>query len=84
MGFSPGGYFSANYVAGDRKAIAQTWVWRPPAKVGVLTAVALAIPVLICLLSYRPFEGPLMRMAHQKFRFEGASRTAAQSQPTAA
>jgi peptidoglycan/LPS O-acetylase OafA/YrhL len=49
-----------------------------------LTALALAISVLICFVSYRFFEGPLIRMAHQKFRFEGASRTAAVSRSAVA
>ena len=35
-----------------------------------LTAFALAISVLICFASYRFFEGPLIRMAHRKYRFE--------------
>jgi peptidoglycan/LPS O-acetylase OafA/YrhL len=39
----------------------------------VLTAFALAISVLICFVSYRFFEGPLIRMAHQKYRFEDSS-----------
>ena len=49
-----------------------------------LTASALAISVLICSASYRFFEGPLIRMAHQKFRFEAGSRTAAVSQSAVA
>jgi peptidoglycan/LPS O-acetylase OafA/YrhL len=56
----------------------ETW------KGAILTAVALAISVLICFLSYRFFEGPLIGLAHQKFRFEGAARTAAESKPAAA
>jgi peptidoglycan/LPS O-acetylase OafA/YrhL len=56
----------------------ETW------KGAILTAVALAISVLICFISYVSFEGHLIRMAHQKFRFEGASRTAAESRPAAA
>jgi peptidoglycan/LPS O-acetylase OafA/YrhL len=39
----------------------------------VLTALALAISVLICFASYRFFEGPLIRMAHQKYRFGDSS-----------
>jgi peptidoglycan/LPS O-acetylase OafA/YrhL len=39
-------------------------------KGATLTAFALAVSVLICLASYRFFEGPLIRKAHQKFRFE--------------
>jgi peptidoglycan/LPS O-acetylase OafA/YrhL len=42
-----------------------------------LTALALAISVLICFVSYRCFEGPLIRMAHQKYRFEDSSGTVA-------
>jgi peptidoglycan/LPS O-acetylase OafA/YrhL len=49
-----------------------------------LTASALAISVLICLASYRFFEGPLIRMAHQKYRFEDASRNAVAKSGTAA
>jgi peptidoglycan/LPS O-acetylase OafA/YrhL len=56
----------------------ETW------KGAILTAVALAMSVLICFVSYRFFEGPLIRMAHQKFRFEAASRTAAASRSAVA
>jgi peptidoglycan/LPS O-acetylase OafA/YrhL len=56
----------------------ETW------KGAILTAVALAASVLICFLSYRFFEGPLIRRAHQKFRLEGASRTGAESQSAVA
>jgi peptidoglycan/LPS O-acetylase OafA/YrhL len=56
----------------------ETW------KGAILTAVALAMSVLICFVSYRFFEGPLIRMAHQKFRFEAASRTAVVSQSAVA
>ena len=41
-----------------------------------LTALALALSVLICVASYRSFEGPLIRMAHRKFRFDETSRRA--------
>jgi peptidoglycan/LPS O-acetylase OafA/YrhL len=37
-----------------------------------LTVAALASSGLICFLSYRFFEGPLIRMAHQKYRFDGS------------
>jgi peptidoglycan/LPS O-acetylase OafA/YrhL len=49
-----------------------------------LTASALAISVLICFASYRFFEGPLIRMAHQKYRFEDSSRNAAAKSRAAA
>jgi len=42
-----------------------------------LTALALAISVLLCFASYRFLEGPLIRTGHRKFRFDNASRTAA-------
>jgi peptidoglycan/LPS O-acetylase OafA/YrhL len=45
-------------------------------KGAALTALALALSVLICSASYRFFEGPLIRMAHRKFRFEADSRSA--------
>jgi len=35
--------------------------------------VALAISVLICFASYRFFERPLIRIAHQKYRFGDSS-----------
>jgi peptidoglycan/LPS O-acetylase OafA/YrhL len=35
-------------------------------------ALALALSVLICFASYRLFEGPLIRIAHRKFRFDEA------------
>jgi peptidoglycan/LPS O-acetylase OafA/YrhL len=41
-----------------------------------LTAFALAISVLVCFASYRFFEGPLIRMAHQNYRFEDSSGNA--------
>jgi peptidoglycan/LPS O-acetylase OafA/YrhL len=50
----------------------------------VLTAAALASSVLICFVSYRFFEGPLIRMAHQKYRFEDAPRNAVAKSGTAA
>jgi peptidoglycan/LPS O-acetylase OafA/YrhL len=50
----------------------------------VLTALALAISVLICFVSYRCFEAPLIRMAHQKYRFEDSSGNAAGKSRTAA
>jgi len=51
----------------------------------VLTALALAISVLICFVSYRCFEGPLIRMAHQKYRFEKSSgKASAKSRAAAA
>jgi peptidoglycan/LPS O-acetylase OafA/YrhL len=50
----------------------------------VLTAFALAISVLICFVSYRCFEGPLIRMAHQKYRFGNSSGNAAAKSRTAA
>ena len=49
-----------------------------------LTVSALAISVLICFASYRFFEGPLIRMAHQKYRFEDSSGKAAAKSRTAA
>jgi peptidoglycan/LPS O-acetylase OafA/YrhL len=49
----------------------------------VLTAAALASSVLICFVSYRFFEGPLIRMAHQKYRFEDSSGKAAAKPSTA-
>jgi peptidoglycan/LPS O-acetylase OafA/YrhL len=49
-----------------------------------LTALALAISVLICFASYRFFEGPLIRMAHQKYRFGDSSRKAVAKSRTAA
>jgi peptidoglycan/LPS O-acetylase OafA/YrhL len=49
-----------------------------------LTASALAISVLICFASYRFFEGPLIRMAHQKYRFEGSLANAVTNPGTAA
>jgi peptidoglycan/LPS O-acetylase OafA/YrhL len=49
-----------------------------------LTAAALAISGLICFVSYRFFEGPLIRMAHQKYRFEDSSRDAVAKSGTAA
>jgi peptidoglycan/LPS O-acetylase OafA/YrhL len=49
-----------------------------------LTALALAISVLICFASYRCFEGPLIRMAHQKYRFGDSSGKAAGKSSTAA
>jgi peptidoglycan/LPS O-acetylase OafA/YrhL len=39
----------------------------------VLTVLALAISVLICFASYRFVEKPLIRMAHQKYRFGDSS-----------
>jgi peptidoglycan/LPS O-acetylase OafA/YrhL len=45
----------------------------------LLTAGALAISVLICLFSYRFFEGPLIKMAHQKYRFDDSRRNPAVS-----
>src|SRR6476659_4128765 len=36
----------------------------------VLTGCAFALSILICAASYRFVEGPLIRMAHRKFRFE--------------
>jgi peptidoglycan/LPS O-acetylase OafA/YrhL len=36
----------------------------------MLTALALAISALICFISYRYFEAPLIRMGHRKYRFE--------------
>jgi peptidoglycan/LPS O-acetylase OafA/YrhL len=49
-----------------------------------LMAFASVISVLICFTSYRFFEGPLIRMAHRRFRFDDASRSAAgQPQVTA-
>jgi len=51
----------------------------------VLTVFALVLSVMICFVSYRFFEGPLIRMAHQKFRFEEtSSSTVAKSQTAAA
>jgi peptidoglycan/LPS O-acetylase OafA/YrhL len=38
----------------------------------LLTAAALALSIVICSLSYRLVEGPLIRLAHRKFRFEEA------------
>ncbi len=49
----------------------------------VLTALALAISVLICFASYRCFEGPLLRVAHQRFRFEESSGKDAAKSSTA-
>jgi peptidoglycan/LPS O-acetylase OafA/YrhL len=49
-----------------------------------LTASALAISILICFVSYRFFEGPLIRMAHQKYRFEDSARDAVAKPETAA
>jgi peptidoglycan/LPS O-acetylase OafA/YrhL len=45
-------------------------------KGAALTTLALALSVLICFASYRFFEALLIRMAHRKFRFEAASRSA--------
>ena len=41
-----------------------------------LTALALALSVLICFASYRFFEGPRIRMAHRKFRFDDTAQGA--------
>jgi peptidoglycan/LPS O-acetylase OafA/YrhL len=65
------------------------WVFRTDRTIetlkgAALTAFALAISVLICFVSYRFFEGPLIRMAHQKYRFEDSSRSAAAESRTAA
>jgi peptidoglycan/LPS O-acetylase OafA/YrhL len=50
-----------------------------------LTALALAASALICFISYRYIEGPLIRMGHRKFRFDGSSSsTVAKSQTAAA
>jgi peptidoglycan/LPS O-acetylase OafA/YrhL len=50
-----------------------------------VTALALATSTLICFMSYRYFEAPLIRIGHRKFRFEEASGSAAaQSRPAAA
>jgi peptidoglycan/LPS O-acetylase OafA/YrhL len=50
-----------------------------------LTASALAASVLICVASYRFFERPLIRMAHQKYRFgDSSGNAAAKSQAAAA
>jgi peptidoglycan/LPS O-acetylase OafA/YrhL len=49
-----------------------------------LTTLALAASVLICIASYRFFEGPLIRMAHRKYRFEDSSGKAAARPGTAA
>jgi peptidoglycan/LPS O-acetylase OafA/YrhL len=49
---------------------------------GALTALALAISVLISSLSYRLVEGPLIRLAHRKFRF-GAPTTIGNDSRTA-
>jgi peptidoglycan/LPS O-acetylase OafA/YrhL len=38
-----------------------------------LTALALAASALICFISYRYFEAPLIRMGHRKFRFDGGA-----------
>jgi peptidoglycan/LPS O-acetylase OafA/YrhL len=40
-----------------------------------LTALALSLSVLICFASYRFLEGPLIRMAHRKFRFDEAPQS---------
>jgi peptidoglycan/LPS O-acetylase OafA/YrhL len=57
----------------------ETW------KGAILTAVALAVSVLICFASYRLFEGPLIRMAHQKYRFgDSSGKAVAQSRTAAA
>jgi peptidoglycan/LPS O-acetylase OafA/YrhL len=53
-------------------------------KGAALTAIALAISVLICFVSYRFFEGPLIRMAHQKYRFKDSPRSAVAESRTAA
>ena len=37
-----------------------------------LSLVALALSIAICTLSYRLVEGPLIRLAHRRFRFEEA------------
>jgi peptidoglycan/LPS O-acetylase OafA/YrhL len=51
----------------------------------VLTVSALAISVLICFASYRFFEGPLIRMAHQKYRFgDSSGKAVAESRIAAA
>jgi peptidoglycan/LPS O-acetylase OafA/YrhL len=50
--------------------------WRGAA----LTAIAFAISVAICAASYRFIEGPLIRMAHRKFRFD-APKTAGNNSP---
>lgn len=39
----------------------------------LLTACAFAIAVLICWVSYLLIEGPLIRMAHERFRYVGGS-----------
>jgi peptidoglycan/LPS O-acetylase OafA/YrhL len=50
-----------------------------------VTALALATSTLLCFLSYRYFEAPLIRMGHRKFQFEETSGTAvARSRPAAA
>ncbi|MEA2940904.1 MAG: hypothetical protein QOD09_1433 [Bradyrhizobium sp.] len=50
----------------------------------VLTALALAISVLICFASYRLFEAPLISMAHQKYRFGDSPEKAGATSRTAA
>jgi peptidoglycan/LPS O-acetylase OafA/YrhL len=51
----------------------------------VLTALALAISVLICLASYRFFEGPLIRIANQRYRFgDSSAKPVAKSRTAAA
>src|SRR5262249_16234076 len=39
----------------------------------LLTACAFAISVAICWASYLFIEGPLIRMAHQRFRYVGSN-----------
>jgi peptidoglycan/LPS O-acetylase OafA/YrhL len=49
-----------------------------------LTAFALALSVLICFASYRFLEGPLIAMAHRKFRFDENSQSVDAKSRTAA
>jgi peptidoglycan/LPS O-acetylase OafA/YrhL len=53
-------------------------------KGATLTGLALAISVLVCFVSYRFFEGPLIRMAHRKYRFEDSRNAIAKSRAAAA
>jgi hypothetical protein len=49
-----------------------------------LAALARAMSVLICFASYQCFEGRLIRIAHQKYRFGDSSGKAAVKSRTAA
>jgi peptidoglycan/LPS O-acetylase OafA/YrhL len=51
------------FLAAKSSATVTTWYG------AALTILAFAISILICIASYRFIEGPLIRMAHRKFKF---------------